>query len=73
MTSACDPECCSNNELARLASSLLRLEQQLEAYQELHTNELAELWRILNACKRQLADALSEPMQGSGENTSQVR
>jgi len=48
----------STLELA--ASRLLRFEQQLEAYQKLHANEFAELWRGLNECKRQIADTLSE-------------
>lgn len=72
MTS-CDPERCSNGELAHLVSSLLRLEQQLEAYQELYANELAELRRSLNECKRQIADALPESVPLPGEDTSQVR
>lgn len=39
-----------------LAFQVLKLEQQLEAYQKLHAEELGELWRILNECKRTLAD-----------------
>jgi len=37
-----------------LAARLLRFEQQLQAYQKLHGDELAELWRELNDCKRDL-------------------
>lgn len=40
---------------ADLASRLLRFEQQLHAYQKLHTDELAELWRALNECKQAIA------------------
>lgn len=43
-----------------LASRLLRFEQQLEAYQKLHTDELAELWRGLRACKREIAATLAD-------------
>ncbi|HBY98344.1 MAG: hypothetical protein M5U01_33835 [Ardenticatenaceae bacterium] len=43
-----------------LASRLLRFEQQLEAYQKLHTDELAELWRVLRECKREIASALAD-------------
>lgn len=41
------------------ASRLLRFELQLQAYQKLHAEELAELWRTLNECKQAVA-ALSE-------------
>lgn len=41
-----------------LAARLLRFEQQLQAYQKLHGDELAELWRALEACKRDLTAAL---------------
>ncbi len=44
---------------ANLAGRLLRLEQQLKAYQKLHEDELAELWRVLNECKLTVA-ALEE-------------
>jgi diadenosine tetraphosphate (Ap4A) HIT family hydrolase len=40
---------------ADLAYQVLKLEQQLEAYQKLHAEELGELWRVLNECKRALA------------------
>ena len=41
-----------------LASRLLRFEQQLAAYQKLHEDELAELWRVLDECKCALVAAL---------------
>lgn len=50
-------------ELNDLASRLLRFEQQLTAYQKLHTDELAELWQLLDECKCALIAAL--PPQGS--------
>jgi hypothetical protein len=37
-----------------LASKLLKLEQQLMAYQKLHEDEMSELWRVLNTCKREI-------------------
>jgi hypothetical protein len=43
-----------------LAARLLRFEQQLQAYQKLHGDELAELWRALNECKRDLTATLEE-------------
>jgi hypothetical protein len=46
---------------ADLAYQVLRLEQQLEAYQKLHAEELGELRQALNACKRQLADLANGP------------
>jgi len=49
-------------QLNELASRLLRLEQQLTAYQKLHADELAEMWRILNECKRALV--IGVPPQG---------
>ena len=48
-------------ELNDLASRLLRFEQQLTAYQKLHTDELAELWQILDECKYALIAALPPP------------
>ena len=49
-----------------LAARLLRFEQQLQAYQKLHGEELAELWRALNACKRELAASVpDQPANGS--------
>jgi len=46
------------------ASRLLRFELQLQAYQKLHAEELAELWRTLNECKQAVA-ALSEERASS--------
>ena len=49
-----------------LAARLLRFEQQLQAYQKLHGDELAELWRALEECKRDLTAALpSEQSNGA--------
>ena len=45
-------------QLNDLAGRLLRFEQQLTAYQKLHTDELAELWQVLNTCKRALVTVL---------------
>ncbi|MFN8454851.1 MAG: hypothetical protein U0401_09320 [Anaerolineae bacterium] len=57
-------------QLDHLASRLLRFEQQLAAYQKLHTDELAELWRVLDECKREIAATLSEQrLQESGADT----
>ncbi len=38
-----------------VACQLLKLEQQLRAYQKLHTGELAELWQTLDKCKQAIA------------------
>ncbi|MFQ5856442.1 MAG: hypothetical protein ACE5LU_12440 [Anaerolineae bacterium] len=46
------------DQQAELARRLLRLEQQLLAYEKLHADELAELWRTLNECKREITAAL---------------
>ena len=43
-----------------IASRLLRFEQQLQAYQKLHADELAELWRTLNECKQAVAALCEE-------------
>ncbi len=42
-----------------LACQLLKLEQQLQSYERLHASEMAELWQILNECKRAVADVFS--------------
>lgn len=47
-----------------LAARLLRFEQQLHAYQKLHREELAELWRVLDACKRELTASLPDEADG---------
>ncbi len=46
--------------LIHLASRVLKVEQKIEAYQELHAGELAELWQELNECKRQIAVSVSD-------------
>lgn len=38
-----------------IACQLLKFEQQLKAYEKLHTAELSELWQTLNDCKQALA------------------
>jgi hypothetical protein len=51
-----------------LACRILKLEQQLKAYEQLHAGELAELWQGLEACKRAVADDLaSDQARGSEE------
>lgn len=45
---------------AELAGQLLRFEQQLNAYQKLHEDELKELWQTLNECKRAITDLVDE-------------
>lgn len=59
-----------------LASRLLRFEQQLQAYQKLHADELAELWRSLNECKQALAalyeDRANDPVSTDAVSTEQV-
>lgn len=47
-------------QLKDLACRLLYVEQQLIAYQKLHTDELAELWQTLHQGKREIAAALPE-------------
>lgn len=47
-------------QLKDLACRLLRVEQQLIAYQKLHTDELAELWQTLDKCKQAIAATLSD-------------
>jgi hypothetical protein len=44
-----------------LADKLIKIELSLKAYQKLHEDELAELWKALDACKRTLMECkLSE-------------
>ena len=43
-----------------LAARLLRFEQQLQAYQKLHGEELVELWKSFNECKREFTAALPD-------------
>jgi hypothetical protein len=41
---------------ADLADKLIKIELSLKAYQKLHEDELAELWKALDACKKSLAE-----------------
>lgn len=50
-----------------VACQLLKLEQQLKAYQKLHGGELAELWQSLEACKSAIAQI--ELRKGDTEST----
>ena len=57
---------------ANLAGRLLKLEQQLKAYQKLHEDELAELWRVLNECKQTvvaLEEYINEPIPAKMGNS----
>ncbi|HEX9899343.1 MAG TPA: hypothetical protein VGC81_08945 [Candidatus Methylomirabilis sp.] len=58
-------------EPVSLASRLLKVEQKIEAYQELHADELAELWQELNECKRQIVVGVSD--QASGPNVDSIK
>lgn len=44
-----------------LARRLLKVEQQLLAYEKLHADELDELWRMLNDCKRRVTGMVRDP------------
>lgn len=59
-------------QLNDLAHRLLRFEQQLTAYQKLHTDELAELWRVLNECKCALVTTLPPHLPDKYLNGSMV-
>lgn len=49
-----------------IAALLLRFEQQLTAYRQLHRDELAELRRTLQQCQRDIAASRPvEPLPGS--------
>lgn len=52
-----------------IAYRMLRLEQQLESYQRLHAEELAEIRRALDALKAQVLalDAASKETSSSAE------
>jgi len=52
-------------QYVNLARSLKRIEQQIEAYQRLHADELAELWHALDECKNRLAALASSAVQDS--------
>ncbi|NUM43148.1 MAG: hypothetical protein HUU38_00465 [Anaerolineales bacterium] len=43
-----------------IANTLLNIEQKLIAYQTLHENEIGELWKILNDCKRMIVATCDE-------------
>ena len=55
-----------------IACQLLKLEQQLKAYEKLHADELTELWQTLNDCKQVLAaiDSASESPSSEESNDS---
>jgi hypothetical protein len=44
-----------------VARRLLKVEQQLLAYQKLHADELDELWQALNDCKRRVTGTVRDP------------
>lgn len=41
---------------ADLADKIIKIELSLKAYQKLHADELAELWKALDACKKSLVE-----------------
>jgi hypothetical protein len=49
-----------------LINHLFRVEQRMIAYQQLHEEELAELWKAINECKE--AIALFQQRQSEKEN-----
>ncbi len=53
-----------------IAYRMLRLEQQLESYQRLHAEELAEIRRALDALKAQVLalDAASKEVSSGAES-----
>lgn len=57
-----------------LACHLLKLEQQLKAYEKLHAGELAEMWHILDVCKQAIADiaAANEPDDPEESNDAEA-
>ncbi len=52
-----------------LACHLLKLEQQLRAYERLHAGELAEMWQTLNVCKQAIADIASADEVGNPDGS----
>jgi len=48
----------SSFEVNHLASQILKVEQQLRAYEKLHAGELSELWQTLNDCKQAIAEII---------------
>lgn len=57
-----------------LACHLLKLEQQLKAYEKLHAGELAEMWHTLNVCKQAIANIASsnEPVDPEESNDAEA-
>lgn len=57
-----------------LACHLLKIEQQLRAYEKLHAGELAEMWHTLNVCKQAIADIASadEPVDPEGSEDAEA-
>jgi hypothetical protein len=57
-----------------LACRILKLEQQLKAYEKLHAEEFAELWKALNDCKQGItalvAPQESDPAEQAGRFNS---
>ncbi len=56
-----------------LAGRVLKLEQQLAAYEKLHAGELAELWQALNECKRAIAADLLDHERNRAEQADAQR
>lgn len=48
------------NQPEVIATRLLKLEQQIIAYQKLHENEYSELWVALNTMKKDIAANFEE-------------
>lgn len=57
-----------------LACHLLKLEQQLKAYEKLHAGELAEMWHTVDVCKQAIAHivAASEPADPEESNDDEA-
>lgn len=58
-------------DVAHVACQLLKFEQQLKAYERLHADELAELWRTLDECK-QLVTALLQSSEADSSNSTSL-
>ncbi len=56
-----------------LARRLLKVEQQLKAYQKLHAEEFEELWQTLNDCKQAIADGVSSPETPCSEDECRIK
>jgi len=61
----------SSISLTDIAYRMLRLEQQLESYQRLHAEELAEMHRALQELKTQVL-ALAPPVTLDAESVKRV-